>query len=118
MLVEFLRALVMEVLDGGFFNGAVQAFDLAVGPRMRRLGQAVLHALFAADAVKAVPTRQELVRLGSKLHPVVRQHGMHLIGQLVQHAPQKLDRDHPLGPRVQFNKGHLTGAVDGPENAP
>ena len=72
----------MIALHGGFLNRAVQAFDLTVGPRMGRLGQAVFHAVFAADAVKAVPTGQELVRLGRELHPVVRQDGMHLIGQL------------------------------------
>ena len=70
MLVEFLRALVMEALDGGLFTGAVQALDLAVGPRVRRFGQAVLHAVFAANAVKAVPARQELVRRGVNCTPL------------------------------------------------
>ena len=97
MLVESLRSLVMEALDGGFFEGAVHALDLAVGPRVGRFDQAVHHALFPADAVKTVRDRQELVRLGCKLHPVVRQHGMHVIGQLVQYAPLKHCRDHLLG---------------------
>ena len=57
MLVQLLRRLVVKALAGRFFEGAVQALDRAVGPRMRRLGEAVLHALFATDAVKAVPAR-------------------------------------------------------------
>lgn len=44
--VEMLSELiVMEVVvgaDGGFFDGAVHAFDLAVGPRMVGFGEAVV----------------------------------------------------------------------------
>lgn len=63
---------VMAALAGGFFKRAVQVLDLAVGPRASGLGRAVLRTLFAADAVKAVPARQEWVRLERALHPVVR----------------------------------------------
>ena len=40
---------------------------------------------------------------------------MHLIGQLVEYAPQKIGRDHAFGTRVEFGKHHFTGAVDGHE---
>ncbi len=33
------------VLDDGFLDGALHAFDLAVGPGMLRLGEAVLDAV-------------------------------------------------------------------------
>jgi hypothetical protein len=113
VFVEFLRALVVKALAGGFFTGAVHALDLAVGPRVSRFGQAVLHAVFPADAVKTVPTRQELMRLGRELHPVVRQHGMPFVGHFIQYAPPKIGRHDPFGARVEFGKGHLAGAVDG-----
>jgi len=38
--------------DSGFLEGAVHPFDLAVGPRMVRLGEPVLDAMLAADTVE------------------------------------------------------------------
>jgi len=55
--VELVGGLVMVALDPRFFDGAVHALDLAVGPRVRRFGQAVRHAVLPANAVNAVPTR-------------------------------------------------------------
>ena len=75
MLVDFLRRLVVEALDGGFFNRAIQALNLVVRPRVGGLGEPVLHAAFPADAVEVVPTRQQLMRLRGELHAVVRQNG-------------------------------------------
>lgn len=115
MLVEFLRRLVVKALDGRFLDGAVHAFDLAVRPRMGGLGQAVFHALFPTDAVKAVPAGQELLRLRGELHPIVGQDDVDFIGQFVQHPAQEFGGHHALGPRVQFSEGHLAGAVDGHE---
>ena len=40
VLTEVLVCLVVEALDGCFFEGSVHAFDLAVGPGVFRLGQA------------------------------------------------------------------------------
>jgi len=113
VLVEFVCGLIVEALDGGLFNRAVHALDLTIGPGVRRFGQAVFHALCAADAVEAMPTGQELMRLGRELHPVVRQYGMHFIRELVEHAPQKLGRHDPIGPWVQLGKRYFAGAVDG-----
>ena len=63
MLIEFAGGLVVVALDGGFFDGAVQALDLAVGPGVGRFGQPMLHAEGPADAGKAVPTWKPLVGL-------------------------------------------------------
>ena len=113
VLVELRGGLVVEALDGGLLDGPIHALDLAVGPGVGRFGQAVLHAVFAANAVETVPARQELVGLGRELDPVVGQHGMHFVRQLVEHPPQKFGRDDTFGPGVQFGKRHLAGAVDG-----
>ena len=80
---------------------------------MGRLGQAVRHAVIAIDAVEAVPTGQEQVRLRGERYRVVYQDRMHLAGQLVEHAAQKLRGHYALGARVLFGEGHLAGAVDG-----
>ena len=39
------------------------------------------------------------------------------MGQIVEHAPQKFGRDHPLGAGMQFGKGPFAGAVNGHEEA-
>ena len=57
VLVEPVGGLVVEALDGCLLTRAVHALDLAVGPRVCRFGEPVLHAVFVADAVKAVPAR-------------------------------------------------------------
>lgn len=36
----------------------------------------------------------------------------YLVGQLVEHAPQKFGGYYPFGPWVQLGKSHFTGAVD------
>ena len=49
----------MVALDGGLRNRAVQALGGSVVSRVDQLGQAVRHAVIAADAVKVVPIEQE-----------------------------------------------------------
>ena len=105
----------MVALHGGLFQGPVQALHLAVGPRVRRFGQAVFHAVFPANTVETVPAGQALGRLGRELDPLVGQYCKHLIGQLVGDAAQKLGRDNVFGARVAFGKRYFTGAVNGPE---
>ena len=48
MLVKFLRRLVVEALDGGFFNRAIQTLNLVVRPRVGGFGEPMLHAAFPA----------------------------------------------------------------------
>lgn len=48
MLVEFGARLVMVALSGGFFQGAVHALDLPVGPRVGQPGKALLYAVLGA----------------------------------------------------------------------
>ena len=49
MFAELLVAVVVVALDGGFLDGAVDAFDLAVGPGVIGPGEAVRDALLGAD---------------------------------------------------------------------
>lgn len=90
--IELVGGLIVEALNGGFLEGAIHALNLVIGPRVGRLGQPVLHAILAVDTVKTVPARQELVRLWRELHAVNGQYGVYFVGQLVEHAPQKLGR--------------------------
>ena len=54
--MELFVAVIVIVLDGGIFDGAVHPLDLtsAVSPRVVWLGEAMLDAVLAADLVEAV----------------------------------------------------------------
>ena len=70
VLIEFVRGTVVAALDGGFFAGAIHALDPALGPGVGRLGEAVRHAVFSADAGKAVPAGQKLMDWGVNCTPL------------------------------------------------
>ena len=70
VLIEFVGGPVVVALHGGFFAGAVQALDPALGPGVGQLGEAVRHAVRAAGAGKAVPTRQKLLGWGVNCTPL------------------------------------------------
>ena len=45
-------AVVVVAFDRSFLDGAVHPFDLAIGPGVLHLGQAMLDAVLVADAVE------------------------------------------------------------------
>lgn len=53
MCAQLIVGFVVEAFDGGVFDRAVHAFDLAVGPRVIGLGQPVLNAVGLTDHVEA-----------------------------------------------------------------
>ena len=70
VLIEFVRNLVVVALHSRLFAGAVHTLNLAVGPRVGRLGEAVRRAVFSADAGKAVPAGQKLMDWGVNCTPL------------------------------------------------
>ncbi len=54
VLTEVLVCLVVEAFHGSFLEGSVHAFDLAVGPGMLRLGQAMIDIGFGAGEPEGV----------------------------------------------------------------
>ena len=52
MVIELGGCLVMIELDGGVFDGAVHALDLAVGPGMGHQGAAMLDVVLIAELVE------------------------------------------------------------------
>ena len=61
MRAETLVRLVVEPANGGVLEGAVHAFDLAVGPRMVEFREAMIEAGLGTDQVKRMGAK-ELVR--------------------------------------------------------
>ncbi len=54
VLAKLVMAIVMIALDGGVLDGAVHPLDLAVGPRIVRLGEPVFDTILMAGLVQAV----------------------------------------------------------------
>jgi hypothetical protein len=113
VLVELRGGLVMVAQHGGLLQGAVPALDLAVGPRMRRFGEAVFDAVRVADAPEEVAAGVGLVGHGAEVRAVVGQHRVHPVGQRGQHPAQQLGGQHLRGPGLPVGEGPLAGAVDG-----
>lgn len=118
VLVALLRGLVGGAPHGGFLERAIPAFDRALGPRVGRLGAAVLDARRAADAVKAVPAGEPLVRLPGAWDALIGEHRRRCVGHGRQHPAPQLRRPQARGARRQFGEGPLAGALHGPEPVP
>ena len=105
----------MITLYRGLLSGPVHAFDLAIGPGVGWLGEAVFDAVSVAHAVEKVAPSIDLMRHVSELCSIVRQHLVHFVRERRQHPAQKIGRQYLRGLRVQLGEGHFAGAVDGDE---
>jgi hypothetical protein len=107
VLTELVVALAVEPLDGGIPYGAVHALDLAVGPRVSRLGQPVLDVEFGAGELEGVAEEwllagQHLLDLLGRpaiagglgeVRAVVGEHGVDPVGNCCGERPEELGRD-------------------------
>ena len=94
MVAQLIVGPIVEAPHGGFLERAVHPLDLAVGPRVARLGQAVVDVGLGAGQLEAVGAEKlaggEGVadvlggRLGvarrGEVRPVVGQHGVDVVG--------------------------------------
>ena len=109
---ELLMVVVVASLDGGILDGAVHAFDLAIGPRMVRLCQPVLDAMLAAEPVEQVHAELRC-RTGAaagrvaELDAVVGQHRVDVIRHGLDDSVQELRGALPVGRMRQTCDGEL-----------
>ena len=85
MRAQLIVAVVVEALDGGFLDRAVHPLDLAVGPRMVDLGEAMLDAMGVAAHGEHVGHGSRCGPVGvagreAELDAVVDKHGVDAIG--------------------------------------
>ena len=57
MPLKMIVGVIEEAFDGGFLDGSVHAFDLAVGPGMVRLGESMFDDVAAADSVEGMASK-------------------------------------------------------------
>ena len=129
VVAELVVGVVVEPPDGSVLDGAVRAFDLAIGPRMLWLGQPVIDVgegtgVFESVSSEGLLARDHLADLGwgpgfalgiGEVDAVVGQHRMDLVGYRLDEGAQEVG----CGARgcfdVQRSEGELAGAVDGDE---
>ena len=121
--------LVVEAFDGCVLDGPVHPFDLAVGPRVLRLGGAVIDAGLGTGILEGV--RPDGLSPGEgfddqrncraarawrrELDAVVGQHGVDPVGHGFEEMAEKVSRDARGRFFVQLDEGKLRRAVDGDE---
>ena len=112
--------LIVEALDCGFPDGAVHAFDLAVGPRVPRLDKAVVDVVLGAGILERVgPDR--LAAVECQLDVVCRRTGVSGRGEVgavvsqghgLDQRPQEVSGNLTCGLLVQLDVGKFRGAID------
>ena len=105
MLPELLVDFVLVAADGGFFQRPFHPLDLTVGPRVVGLGEAVLDAVFEADAVELVDhvasgRSGAMLRHVAELHAVVGQNCVDIVRHGLDHGSEEVGGDLDVGGRM------------------
>ena len=96
-------SVVVITLDRRFFDRAVHPLDLAIGPRMVDLGQAMSDAIVFAEAIEDMFESKTVAFAMGELNPVIGQEGMDLVGHRHNQLAQKLCGIDLAGAPVQFD---------------
>lgn len=126
MLSEVFVGLVVEAFDSGFFEGSVHAFDLAVGPGMFRLGEAVVDIGFGAGELEGVSAEEfatfegelDLRRSGTaiawsgEVDSIIGQHCVDGVRHGFDQCVQEVGRNPLRGLLMHLDEGELRSAVD------
>ena len=112
VLPELVVAVVVVAFDGGILDGAVHAFDLAVGPGVVGLGKPVLDAMLATDLVEAVDAVARgpaiaVPRQVGELDAVVGEDRVQVVGDRFDQCFQERDGGWSIGLRVELSEGEL-----------
>ena len=124
---ELLMAFIMEPLDGGLLDRSVHPFDLAVGPWMSGLGQAMVNIVLGTRILERMsPNRLTVldrsfdlcggradISRRCEVRSVVGQHDMDLVRNGLDQGFEKVSCDTPGGLLVQLDEGKLRGPIDG-----
>jgi hypothetical protein len=120
MRLESREVGAVKCLDGRILDGAVHPLCLTIDPRVVGLGQAVLDAVPPADSVEGVPAGQSgpaaaVLRLVGEGNAVVGEHGVDLVRECRESAPEKACAGCHGGAVVELDKGELRHPMDGQE---
>ena len=117
MSSKLIMAGVVVAFNGGIFDGAVHALDLAIRPRVVWLCQAVFDPMLGADTIEQVTCKPccwpiAIAWWMAELDAVIGQNGVEPVREGVDQITQELACDHPGRFGLQSNEGELGCAVD------
>ena len=115
MLSKLIVCLVMVAAHCCFFQGAVHALNLAVGPGMLRLCEPVFNGRFAAGAPKDMLKRVIGALWIDELSTVIREDGVNFIGDGAGQVSQELRRRQFPSLIVELSEGEFGCPVHGHE---
>ncbi len=113
MAAELVVAVVVVAFEGSFFERAVHAFDLAVGPGMVGLSEAVLNVVLGADFIEDVLGGTSGGAPVGKLGAIVGEHGVQFVGDCGDQFAQELSGGAAVGLGLRASEGELRGSVNG-----
>lgn len=116
MFPQVLMGLVRVFLHGGFFEGSIHPFALAVRPRMIHLGQTWRDALLTAHTLETMTQGIVIAASVGQLAAVVGQHGVDLVRHGGHEAAQELRRHHLGGFGVPHDIYLRARPIDGHES--
>ena len=123
VLTEVQVGFVVEAFDSSFLEGSVHAFDLAVGPGMFQLGQAMIDVSFGAGELEGMGAEEfsafegKLDLRGSRraiagrgeMHSVVGEYRVDIVGNGLDQRVQEVGRDALSGLLMHLDEGELGG---------
>lgn len=121
MTPKLVMGLVVEALNRGFLDGPVHPFDLAIGPRVSRFGQAMIDVILGAGKFKGMSPEgfaafhrplyvgrcRALIARCREVCAVVGENGTHLVRNRLEKCSQKIGGNARRGFLMQFSKGEL-----------
>lgn len=113
MPFELFVIVVVETLDGGFFDRSVHSLNLPIGPWVLHLGQAMLNAVLVTHPVEDVMEGIFMPLLIGELDAVVRQNRMDGIRNCFDQIAQELGCIHLSGFGIELNEGKLGCSING-----
>lgn len=127
VLPEVLVCLVVEAFDGSFFESSVHAFDLAVGPGVFGLGQAVVDVADGAGILEGVSAEEfscseRTSDLGShrvaiagrgEVDAVVGEYGVDFVRYGMDQRLKEVGCHALRGLFMHLDEGELRGTIDG-----
>lgn len=113
MCFQVIMSRVVIFFHGGFFERAVHAFHLAIGPGMVGFGQPMVDARLLADAVKDVEECVLIALPVRELNAVIGQHGVDLVGHGADQVTQDLCGYGLVGVCMPLGRGQLADTIDG-----
>lgn len=109
MLLQLVMGFVVTGFHGCILQYPVHSFDLAVGPRVIRLREPVVDAVFIADAIKQMHEGMSVCFAMRKLDAIIGKYSVQVIRYDVDQTTQEVRGYAPCLPLMQLGLSKLLG---------